>query len=233
MSYPGCIGADITAFFLDYISQSDSAPSGASDSHASSNDPTPPAPSSPQAPSSHFPHNAPNAPDHATASSSDATAGAMHLSAYLAQLPLPCSLPLPPLEHYTSVKGDLYGRTLWVGNASFTPFHRDPNHGIYTHLYGEKIFYLVPPQNEAHLAPAAGILRNTSRVPVPISCLDAGEDMNDLEHPPEVYRTMIREAAKGGYTARLKAGDSLLIPMGWWHSAEGLGLGVGVNAWFR
>lgn len=31
----------------------------------------------------------------------------------------------------------------------------------------------------------------------------------------------------------LEPGDSVLIPEGWWHSAEGLTTGAGVNAWFR
>lgn len=37
----------------------------------------------------------------------------------------------------------------------------------------------------------------------------------------------------GACSIDLEAGDSILVPEGWYHSAEGLDVGVGVNAWFR
>jgi len=38
-----------------------------------------------------------------------------------------------------------------------------------------------------------------------------------------------------GYEAILKPGDSLFIPVGWWHAVRGVGHGINmsVNWWFR
>lgn len=180
---------------------------------------------------------------------------------YLAQAPL-LDLPslraaVPPLEHYKGPKGDVYGRTLWVGpRGSFTPFHRDPNVGLYTHLVGSKVFHLLPPRAGTLLRPSeVGIHRNTSTVPVsvrrvfgeamPLQGLEGhgeevgggvvgdGEGLTEAER--EDYRALLGEALalEGACVARLGPGDSVLIPEGWWHSAEGESVGVGVNAWFR
>ncbi len=89
---------------------------------------------------------------------------------YLAQAPL-LDLPnlkaaVPPLEHYTGPRGDVYGRTLWVGpEGSFTPFHRDPNVGLYTQVAGRKVFHLVPP--EVRFA-TSKVRSNTATVPVSV-----------------------------------------------------------------
>jgi lysine-specific demethylase 8 len=42
-------------------------------------------------------------------------------------------------------------------------------------------------------------------------------------------------AIEGACKVNLRAGESVLVPEGWWHSAEGGkdGPGVGVGAWFR
>lgn len=52
----------------------------------------------------------------------------------------------------------------------------------------------------------------------------------------EKSKTALEEAAAmdGSCEVCLEAGDSLVVPEGWWHSAEGGdGPGVGVGAWFR
>ncbi|WOO80615.1 JmjC domain-containing protein 5 [Vanrija pseudolonga] len=154
----------------------------------------------------------------------------------------------PPLEHYaTGPRGDVYRRNLWVGPAgSFTPFHRDPNIGLYTQVAGAKVFHLLPPG--AHAGPSAPVFEtskkrgNTSRLPVAVGALLGGEGEGDgagLEGMDEAERTRWRSALAaafeldGACEARLSPGDSVLIPEGWWHSAVGLDAGVGVNAWFR
>lgn len=126
---------------------------------------------------------------------------------------------LPPLD-----VGDIYNRTLWVGpRGSFTPFHRDPNHGVYSQLLGQKVFHLAPPEAETLLKPNKGWQENTSTMPVSVGAAK-GE-----------WEDVIRRVAEldGACEVQLQQGDSVLIPAGWWHSAEGQSVGVGVNAWFR
>ncbi|GMK53905.1 hypothetical protein CspeluHIS016_0104910 [Cutaneotrichosporon spelunceum] len=161
---------------------------------------------------------------------------------YLAQAPL-LDLPglrrlLPPLEHYVGPRGDVYGRTLWVGPARcFTPFHRDPNVGLYTQVVGKKVFHLLPPEVEFQ---TSAVRANTASVPISVRRIlgegggeGEGEDVGPKER--EEMRALLRDAfaREGACEVRLAAGDSVLIPPGWWHSAEGESVGVGVNAWFR
>jgi lysine-specific demethylase 8 len=51
----------------------------------------------------------------------------------------------------------------------------------------------------------------------------------------ERYRDRLKRAfdVDGACEVVLGEGESVLVPEGWWHSAEGLSTGVGVNAWFR
>jgi lysine-specific demethylase 8 len=144
---------------------------------------------------------------------------------------------VPPLEHYKGPRGDVYGRTLWVGpKGSFTPFHRDPNVGLYTQVAGGKVFHLVPP--EVRFATSA-VRNNTATVPVSVRRILDGEGEGEGEELPraerEEYRALLDDAfaRDGACEVRLGPGDSVLIPPGWWHSAEGESVGVGVNAWFR
>lgn len=127
--------------------------------------------------------------------------------------------------------GDIYNRTLWVGpQGSFTPFHRDPNHGVYSQLVGSKVFHLAPPAAEKILEPNRGWQENTSRLPVSVGKvaeLEGGER--------EKWGKVLKEISEmeGACVAELGVGDSVLIPAGWWHSAEGGSAGAGVNVWFR
>lgn len=51
----------------------------------------------------------------------------------------------------------------------------------------------------------------------------------------EKHNSALVEAAEidGSCMVDLEPGESVLVPEGWFHSAEGLSAGVGVNAWFR
>ncbi|KAL1411573.1 hypothetical protein Q8F55_002537 [Vanrija albida] len=153
----------------------------------------------------------------------------------------------PPLEHYTSgARRDVYARNLWVGPAgSFTPFHRDPNVGLYTQVAGSKVFHLLPPGRGEGAAAAvfetSARRGNTSRLPVAVGALlgegeGAGAGLEGLDVAErDMWTAALRAAFEldGACEARLGPGDSVLIPEGWWHSAVGLEPGVGVNAWFR
>jgi lysine-specific demethylase 8 len=144
---------------------------------------------------------------------------------------------IPELSHFRSgASGDIYRRTMWVGpSGSFTPFHRDPNVGIYTQIVGRKVFHLLPPTEDvvACLEPSARELhKNTSTIPVSVRAVfEGGEGTRAMDRCRENLSKAFE--APGACEARLEQGDSVLIPEGWWHSAEGDGVGVGVNAWFK
>lgn len=64
---------------------------------------------------------------------------------------------------------------------------------------------------------------------MPVDTADIPADK--MEH----YRDRLKRAfdVEGACEVELDSGESVLVPEGWWHSAEGLSTGVGVNAWFR
>ncbi|KIR55603.1 hypothetical protein I315_01476 [Cryptococcus gattii Ru294] len=170
-------------------------------------------------------------------------------TAYIAQSDLLDSTPqllddIPALTHfYQGKEKSLYRRTIWIGpSGSFTPFHKDPYMGIYSQIVGRKRFHLLPPA-ASHYLDLSPIPRhaNTSQIPVPVSRIlsdgPSNEDLRDL--PQGTIQKCKEQLAKafsipGACQIDVAAGDSVFIPEGWWHTAEGVdGPGVGVNAWFR
>jgi len=168
-------------------------------------------------------------------------------TAYLAQSDLlehPTLAPaVPTLEHFASgPQRAFYRRTLWIGpEGSFTPFHRDPYIGLYSQIVGRKKFHMLPPQAAAILELSIEAWHtNTSTIPFPVSqILNPGvqridDDIHALRL--ERYRSTLDRAfaLHGACEVDVQAGESVLVPEGWWHSAEGVGgAGVGVGAWFR
>lgn len=66
--------------------------------------------------------------------------------------------------------------------------------------------------------------------------IDHDQDLSDIAPSMlEEYASLLHRAFAGAEAciATLEPGESVLIPEGWYHSAEGLEVGVGVNAWFR
>lgn len=74
---------------------------------------------------------------------------------------------------------------------------------------------------------------------MPNASADGGGITVNMEGIPstevERHASALAEAAEidGSCVVDLEPGDSVLVPEGWFHSAEGLSAGLGVNAWFR
>ncbi|ORY32796.1 hypothetical protein BCR39DRAFT_350713 [Naematelia encephala] len=166
----------------------------------------------------------------------------------------------PPLEHFSSgPRSEIWRRTIWIGpKGSWTPFHRDPYIGLYTQIIGSKRFRLLPPSASTYLKPSPNVPHtNTSTILLsssnllrsslepdillpssnllrPDDELDADDDIQ--QSTIQEYREQLRGAfaQDGACQVTLKQGDSVLVPEGWWHEAEGLdGPGIGAGSWFR
>mmetsp|Transcript_27016 Transcript_27016/g.89895 ORF Transcript_27016/g.89895 Transcript_27016/m.89895 type:complete len:453 (+) Transcript_27016:71-1429(+) len=116
----------------------------------------------------------------------------------------------------------------WFGPAGVaTPVHHDLHHGLLVQLVGRKRVQLWPPAARGLLrAPPLGSpLANTSPF-----------DPGLLESPPAdgAWTTeeveQLRQAAS---LHTLEPGDALLIPQGWWHSAQALTVSFSVSFWWN
>jgi hypothetical protein len=111
-------------------------------------------------------------------------------------------------------------------------------------VVGKKRFHILPPDAAHLLEPSTSpSQKNTSTIPIPVSRISNPINMEDepevKDIPPVTlsrYRKSLEEAFRlpGACEVDVSAGESVLVPEGWWHSAEGLdGPGVGVGVWFR
>jgi hypothetical protein len=158
---------------------------------------------------------------------------------YLAQCQLtdlPQSLrdhvPTPEIVQKAG-KGDIYDANLWMGLApTYTPFHRDPNPNLFLQLAGRKIVRLFPPDVGATIF--AEVQEKLGRS---ASSTFRGEEMMQGPEKDLLEREVWEQKGHGadGHEAVLDHGEALFIPLGWWHSIKGVGIGVtaSVNWWFR
>ncbi|TFL06008.1 Clavaminate synthase-like protein [Pterulicium gracile] len=127
---------------------------------------------------------------------------------------------------------------LWIGNhKSHTSIHSDPYENIYTVVRGAKHFLLLPPTEgwcvQEHLHPHATYERspedgrlslapsNESVPPVrwaSVTDPHLPDSLPDGAHPIEVT---------------LHAGDTLYLPVGWWHHVrQSHGVTIALNWWY-
>lgn len=127
----------------------------------------------------------------------------------------------------------------WLGpKGTKTPLHTDPFHNILCQVVGYKYVRLYAPEETPKLYPEAmdetGIkMDNTSQV-------DAYYFRPQLdEHPRSASDTSRQELQyplfrKARYQeAILSPGQSLYIPLGWWHYLESLSPSFSVSFWWK
>jgi len=100
--------------------------------------------------------------------------------------------------------------------AAFPVLHYD---GLHTHafimeIYGEKEFWVYPPEQTAFVYPRPGPESNKSQI-------------DDIEHP-DLERFPLFAQAKGTRFL-LKAGETLFVPAGWWHTTRMLTAAISVS----
>lgn len=96
---------------------------------------------------------------------------------------------------------------LWIGPAgTLTPLHHDQSNILFCQVVGRKRIWLAPPWSTRLAAPARGLWNRY-------------EPQGDPEGFARAHGTVIEVAA----------GDSLFIPVGWWHQVQALEPSISVS----
>lgn len=167
---------------------------------------------------------------------SEALSSHSPLPFYLAQQPSPPSLlPDLPLPAFLDPKAQT-NSSLWIGlTPTNTPLHRDPDDNLLLQLAGTKIVRLWDPTDGAQGIERMGVKgrmqgEEMMRGPERASRDQAvwGEDTGEWEE----WRGL-------GWEARVREGEAVFVPRGWWHAVRGIKEGereevnASVNWWFR
>jgi hypothetical protein len=113
---------------------------------------------------------------------------------------------------------------LWIGNETIINTHYDGSDNLATVIAGERQFILFPPEQTENLYPGP---INFTPAGAPTSLVDINAP--DLERFPR-----FEKALTAAYSAELKAGDAIFIPMLWWHHVESKAKVNGlINYWWN
>ncbi|KDR83736.1 hypothetical protein GALMADRAFT_236088 [Galerina marginata CBS 339.88] len=126
---------------------------------------------------------------------------------------------------------------LWIGDErSITSIHSDPYENIYTVVRGEKHFFLLPPTDSWCLKESLYPHANYSRRS-PLGTLElipSPEDVPEVRWSsildPELPTALPKEVVPIRVT--LHAGETLYLPVGWWHYVQQSGLTIALNWWY-
>ncbi|POR31186.1 Mitochondrial division protein 1 [Tolypocladium paradoxum] len=124
----------------------------------------------------------------------------------------------------------------WFGPArTITPLHTDGYHNLLCQVVGTKYVRLYPPRATPRMrarAPERGVdMSNTSG-------LDVGV-LEGWDEPPEGVDEGMLEEMRAGlegveyWECVLRPGDTLLIPIGWWHYVRSLSVSFSVSFWWN
>ncbi|UZP45799.1 hypothetical protein NXS19_013611 [Fusarium pseudograminearum] len=150
-----------------------------------------------------------------------------------------CWVDVPPHPTTPSLNQppvDVPQLNAWFGPArTITPLHTDGYHNLLCQVVGTKYIRLYPPRATPAMRPRApehGVdMSNTSELDVGVleGWDDRPEDMDE-----EDLGSMRRELEGTEYwECILEPGDTLVIPIGWWHYVRSLSVSFSVSFWWN
>ncbi|KAH6895331.1 hypothetical protein B0T10DRAFT_477671 [Thelonectria olida] len=142
--------------------------------------------------------------------------------------------PLSPSHNQPPV--DVPQLNAWFGPArTITPLHTDGYHNLLCQAVGAKYLRLYPPSATKHMrrrSPEHGVdMSNTSALDVGV--LEGWDERPEGTSEEDVERM---RAALEGVEYReciLEPGDTLVIPIGWWHYVRSLSVSFSVSFWWN
>ena len=156
-------------------------------------------------------------------------------------------IPTPEIV-FKAGRGDIYDSNIWIGRApTYTPLHRDPNPNFFHQLAGKKVVRIFPPDVGDRIYRQMRKEVDSSRTSSSSSSSSSSAQIRGEEMMAGAERVKLEERIwsddnlnrlaedDGCQEAVLEYGETLFIPLKWWHSIKGLGNGVtaSVNWWFR
>jgi hypothetical protein len=150
-----------------------------------------------------------------------------------------CWVDVPPHPTTPSLNQplvDVPQLNAWFGPArTITPLHTDGYHNLLCQVVGTKYIRLYPPRATPAMRPRApehGVdMSNTSELDVGVleGWDEKPEDINE-----EDLESMRRELRGTEYwECILEPGDTLVIPIGWWHYVRSLSVSFSVSFWWN
>jgi len=124
---------------------------------------------------------------------------------------------------------------IWIGNgASVTSVHSDPFENLYTVVRGQKHFTLFPPTEgwclQERTYPHATYTRENSESQLRITPSSSPPvRWSSVQDPTD--EVSLRPEANPLHIS-LSAGDTLYLPVGWWHHVRQTGLTIALNWWY-
>lgn len=124
----------------------------------------------------------------------------------------------------------------WFGPAgTITPLHTDAYHNLLCQAVGTKYVRLYPPDVGEAMQPRQledGIdMSNTSALDIGV--LEGWDERPEDVSDDDVRRAKERLEGVEYWECILAPGDTLLIPMGWWHYVRSLSISFSVSFWWN